>query len=463
MATFQPRSALLFTLLALAAPAWAQQDDATPAGQPATGFWDRPNLFGDPGGVRSRLAAKGVTFGLLETAEVLGNPTGGTRQAVVFEGLLQLGLGIDTQKAFGLPGGTFNVSAYQIHGRGLSQNALANNLMTVSSLEAERGFLLFELWYEQQFFGDKLGVRIGQMAADQEFMTSQYAGLFVNHTFGWSTFPSVNLPSGGPAYPLATPGVRVRVRPTDELTGLAGVFNGDPSGPGPGTPQSRNPSGTAFRLKDNVLALLEVQYAINQAEGATGLPGTYKLGAYYHGGSFADQRRNAAGLSLADPDAEGTDPRGRRRNYGLYAVADQLVWRPQGAKEGGLGVFARIMGGPGDRNLVNVYMDAGVTYKGIVPSRPDDTAGLAFGYARFSDTAGKLDSDTARFSGTRVPIRRNETVLELTYQAQLAPWWQVQPTAQYVFNINGGTLDPTRPGKRIGDALVLGLRTAVTF
>ena len=47
---------------------------------------------------------------------------------------------------------------------------------------------------------------MGQLAADQEFQVTQYGGLFINHTFGWSTLPSADLPSGGPAYPLATPG-----------------------------------------------------------------------------------------------------------------------------------------------------------------------------------------------------------------------------------------------------------------
>ena len=54
-------------------------------------------------------------------------------------------------------------------------------------------------------------------------------------------------------------------------------------------------------------------------------------------------------------------------------------------------------------------------------------------------------------------------MLELTYQAQIAPWLQVQPTAQYVFNLNGSVPNPQRPAKRLGDAAVFGLRGTVTF
>lgn len=137
-------------------------------------------------------------------------------------------------------GGTFNATGYQIHGRGLSLNNLGNNLNTVSGLEALRGTLLFE----QVLLDRTLAIRVGQLAADQEFTLSQYAGLFLNHTFGWSTFPSTDLPSGGPSYPLAAPGVRVKYAPRDDITLLAAVFNGDPAGPGRGFPQARDPSGT---------------------------------------------------------------------------------------------------------------------------------------------------------------------------------------------------------------------------
>ena len=60
-------------------------------------------------------------------------------------------------------------------------------------------------------------------------------------------------------------------------------------------------------------------------------------------------------------------------------------------------------------------------------------------------------------------IRRHEFVLELTYHAQIAPWLQIQPTAQYVFNLNGGVPNPQQPAKRLPDAAVLGVRTTVTF
>lgn len=425
----------------------------------------RSVLLGDPLGIQTRTAARGISFGLAESAEVIGNLTGGTRRGAVFEGLLAMSVGLDTEKAGLWPDGIFNASAYQIHGRGLSLNNLANNGNTVSGLEALRGTLLFELWFEQYTPDKKLSVRIGQFAVDQEFLISQYGGLFINHTFGWPTLPSTNLPASGPSFPLAALGIRARYAPTSATSILLGLFNGDAAGPGSGIPQTRDTSGTDFRLHDGLFAIGEVQYVHNGDGGAVGLPGTFKLGGWYNSLSFADQRFNSLGASLADPGNNPGQSSGhtRKGNWSVYGVADQLVGRKAGTKDQGIGVFARLMGSPGDRNLVNFYADVGLTWKGAIAGRDSDTAGIAFGLARTSDSASALDSDVRNFTGGTYPIRRHESVLELTYQAQIAPWWQVQPTAQYVFNINGGVNNPLVPGRRLNDAAVLGLRTNITF
>jgi porin len=414
-----------------------------------TGLWERSNLLGDAGGLRPFLDAHGIEFGLTETDEVLGNPTGGIRKGAIYEGALEMSLGVDLGKAVGLQGGIFNVSAWQIRGHGLSLNNI-DNLQTVSTIEALPSARLFELWYQQSFLGGKFDIRVGQLAADQEFIISQYAGLFINSGFGWPTLPAVDLPAGGPAYPLSTPGVRLRVAPTETTTALLGVFNGNPA-PGMGNPQLINRSGTNFPLNGGVFVIGEVQKTINQGEDAKGLPGTYKLGAWYNSNAFPNQALSAPAISVP-----GGPPSSFRRDWSVYVVADQLVFRPAGAKNGGLGVFVRAMGAPGDRNLAEVFADGGLTYKGLF-GRDNDTAGIGVGWLKISGVASAADKAAG------VPPRTAETVVELTYQAQLAPWWIVQPDFQYVFNPSGGVLNPNGSGQKVGSAAVLGLRTTVTF
>ena len=427
------------------------QDDAAPKG-----LFERDTLLGDIGGVRPALARAGVSLGLSETSEAFGNPTGGIARGVIYEGLTQVSLGVDLGRAIGLDGGIVNVSAFQIHGRGLSTNDIGN-LNAASGIEADRSTRLFELWYQQSFLGGRADIKLGQQSADLEFMTSQYGGLFINAGFGWPTLAAVDLPSGGPAYPLPTPGVRLRVTPDNRFAALLGVFNGNPAGRGLGDPQRRDASGTTFGVGSGVFVIGEMQLAVNGGEAATGLPGTYKLGAWYDSNANDNQFFSNGPINASDPT-----PRGLRDNWSVYAAADQLLYRPPGVKDGGAGLFLRAMGAPGERNLLEVFVDGGLTYKGAF-GRANDTFGLGVAYARISDTARASDSASASASGHPLLHRTAETVLELSYQAQVVPWWVVQPDLQYVLDPGGGIVDPGRPGRRVGDALILGLRTGVTF
>jgi porin len=418
-----------------------------------TGLWERSNLLGNLGGLRESLGDLGVSYGLQETSEVLGNPTGGRRQGVIYEGLTEASLGFDLGKLVGLTGGTINISALQVHGRGLSVNDV-DNLNAVSSIEAARSTRLYELWYDLPLLGGKIDVKVGQIGIDQEFMVSQYSGALMNATaFGFPLLPTADLPSGGPVYPLSAMGVRGRWFASEALTVLAGVFNGNPAGPGLGDPQVRDASGTLFRVSDGALVIAEAQYAINGGDHPTGLPGTYKLGAWYETNSTFNEQFGGAGQPLASIG----HAKALREDYSVYVLADQLVFRRPGTTDQGLGVFARVMEAPGDRNLISFFADAGATFKGLIPGRSSDTAAVGVGIGRVSSAGRHLNAAAG------VPIRSSETVVELTYQVQAAPWWLLQPDVQYVLNPGGGILNPDDPRHRVGDAAVLGLRTSVTF
>src|SRR6195952_2909691 len=194
-----------------------------------TNLWTRGNLLGDMGGLRTFLGSYGITIGLSETSEVLGNVTGGTHTGFAYDGLTLMNLGIDTQRAFGWEGGTFNVSALQIHGRNLStDNLLA--LQTASGIEAQGTTRLWELWYQQSFQDGRFDVKFGQQSLDQEFIGSQGSSLFINTMMGWPMLPSADLYAGGPAYPLSSLGIRFRANNLGPFSVLGGVFDDNPPG-----------------------------------------------------------------------------------------------------------------------------------------------------------------------------------------------------------------------------------------
>jgi porin len=469
-------------LLVFAPTGKAQVPTAAPAAAPTqpvsdpgflTGLWTRSTLLGDAGGFRTKLQNVGLSFGIQDTNEVFGNVTGGIKTGAAYDGVTLMSVGLDTQQAFGWEGGTFNVSAWNIRGRSLSADNLLV-LQTVSGIEAAPTTRLWEAWYQQAFLNDRMDVKIGQQSIDQEFITSQGSSLFLNTVMGWPMVPSADLYAGGPAYPLSSLGLRVRSRPTEDLTILGGVFQDNPPG-GPfnadGQLLGSTRGGGNFNLRTGALLIAEVQYAINQPSNGrlvsgdqkpSGLPGLYKLGAWFDTAPFQSQQLDNTGLSLANPNSTGV-PATQWHNWSIYAVADQAVWQPDPDAPRAVGVFARVMGAPGDRNLINFSVNAGITLKAPLPTRDDDTFGIGFGFAKVSSGAIALDQAMNNFSGTFGPVRSSETFIEVTYQMQATPWWTVQPDFQYFFTPGGGIVNANNPSHSVGNAAVCGLRSVVTF
>jgi len=440
---------------------------AVPDGAAAsTDIWKRSNLFGNMGGLRTLLGDSGITFNAQETSELYGNTSGGISKGASYNGATQFGMSVDTDKALGLKGGTFFVDALQIHGHGITI-ARVNSLQAVSGVEAEATTRLWELWY-QQAFGEKFDVKAGLQSLDQEFIVSQYSSMFANATFGWPVLAGTDLPAGGAAYPLSSLGIRLRFKPADSVTVLGGIFDGNPS-PGNGDAQQRNASGTQFGLRHGVMMIGEVQYAVKPSpEGSSAgqqlgwLPGTYKLGFWYNTNEFADQHFDTSGISLASPASNGM-PATHHGNFSIYAVADQMIWRPSSDSAQSIGLFTRVLGAPGSRNLIDFNINAGIVLKAPFTGRDNDSFGVALSYANVSASASALDRDMTAFQTPSYPIRSAETVIEATYQYQVTPWWLLQGECQYILRPGGGIFNPSDKNGRIGNEAVVGLRTVVTF
>jgi porin len=441
--------------------------DASPFGL-LSAAWQSPNLLGDMGGLRPALAKYGVTLSILENVETFGNLTGGVRQGFEVDGLTTATLQVDTGKAFGLKGGLFNISGLQYWGGNLS----ADNLLVMqfaSDIEATVGVRVWELWFQQKF-GDKFDIKIGEQSLDEEFIISPSSYFFINAASGWPALPSADLPGDGPAYPLAGLGVRGRAQLTDAVTVLAGLFNGSPiPRNSPNTPAS-NPYGVSFPLNTGLLAIAELQFMFPGSGGSAKgndqgpLPGTYKIGAWYDSYKFDDQQYDTIGLPLASPASDGI-PATRHGLFSIYGVADQAIWRAKDDSSRTLNVFVRPMFTPyQDGNLVDFSLDAGLTLKGPFPGRDSDSVGVETGVARVSNGASGYDRDLNFYNFPEyTPVRSTETFIEASYQAQIFPWWQLQPDVQYFMNPGAGIPNPNDPKQKIKNEWVIGLRTNITF
>jgi porin len=406
-------------------------------------------------GARPALQDRGLDFFGGYTAEVWGNTRGGLaepqRDGALYTGLLDLGVELNLEKFVGWTGGSLSTTWLWLHGRDASEDQVGN-FLTISNIAGFNTLRMLELWFQQNVWDDKISLRVGQLAADSEFIGSDYAGTFINAAFGWPAFIYKNLPGGGPGYPMGTLGARLALNPVEWFTFQSAVFQGNVYD------QNVNRHGFRWRLdgQNGFLFLNEAQVRWNHGEKEIGLPGQAKSGIWIQTGQMAD--------ALHERTNSG--------NYGLYFVFDQMIYRegasvaPASKAKGsakscetscdskkssqGLGWFSRYAFTPEDRNILNFYFDTGLTYKGLIPGRDEDALGLAIAYGQLGDTASvhMVDEDGSDVVGA-------EIVLEATYQIQITPWCVLQPDVQYIIN-PGGTRD-------VGNALVIGARCSIAF
>lgn len=427
------------------------------------GLWQRETLTGDWGGARTALKDKGVTVGIIYIGETLAVLSGGLRREASYQGRLEVSVDTDLDKLMGWAGASTHIKGYQLHQstRNVGQNV--GGISDVSNIDAVPATRLFTAWFQQTFLDDRLSIRAGKLAADDEFIASASAATFINATFGWAPILGSNMRSGGPVFPLGGPGVRVQVSPTKEFAILGAVFAGDPAGRDCNDlAQICNRDGLKFSTAGGSLWMGELQFLVNSGPQATGLPGVYKIGFWHATADYADQRfgidAGGAVVGLAvEPDARAIQHKG---NGGIYGVADQMVWRGDARS---VNLFMRAGVSPSDRNLLSFYVDGGIVMKGVLAGRPDDRLAFGVGYAEVSPNVSAFDRDTLSANGPPYPVRSNETVFELTYIAQVAPWWSIQPDLQYIVRPGGGVPDPNDPTRTVGNALVAGVRSTINF
>lgn len=423
------------------APAWAQSD-----------IWQRSALLGDIGGLRPALGAHGVTIGITDSENLLGNFSGGVKTGATMQGVTTGTMEVDTGKAFGWPGGVFHVSAVQLHGQVLSGPYL-DNLEAANGNEGENSTRLWEMWYDQSFANGNADIKIGQQSIDNTYLLSKYSCLFVNTMAGFPLVPSLDLFGGGPAYPLSSPGVQLQLQPAGNQVLVAGVFDDNPGGGIFADDAQKNDSdGGEFNLNTGAIFIAEYQYSGTPF----GLPGTYKLGIWYDTGGFPDQRYGTDGLSLANPASNGNAII-HRGDYSPYLVVDQTVWQSASDSSRSVNVFGRIMGAPDAQNLIDLFVNGGLTLTAPLPGRDNDQAGIDVGLGKVSSRAAGRDRDSG------APGRTTEELVELTYQAQILPWLVAQPDLQYVVNPGAGVADPNDPTHDLRNELVAGVRVVTTF
>src|SRR5690625_1833753 len=156
-----------------------------------------------------------VELGASFTGDFLANANGGAKTGSVSAGLLEIEFSADLEKIFGWNGASFFANAFYFHGHDLSEH-LVGSFDDVSNIFSETDFNFFNIYLQQKLAEENIRLKIGQIAADDDFMTSEKADLFINSVFGPLPTLVGNIPA--PEYPLAAPGFFLRSKPAEEWT-----------------------------------------------------------------------------------------------------------------------------------------------------------------------------------------------------------------------------------------------------
>lgn len=395
------------TLVAAAGGAWADS------------FWEREKLLDDAAGTRPWFSERGIEAAVAWSTLVWSNVHGGRRTGTQLDGFLDMVLLADLEKLIRWRGLRFTIGwDWYVGGQPTRDLVGGAPALSLSYYEASNAFRFYEISLRQELDEDgEWWVKAGQLAADDDFMISRYAALFLNGGFGaFGTLASDTLI---PIYPLAAPGGLLRGAPADNLRVRLGAYAANS-----GIDRNGN-WGFGWRVGGGAPTAIIGEAEIHGRLG--GNPGALTLGGWGIVGEVPG----------VEPDTT------LRGSYDLYAMLDQAI-TTTASGEPRIGLFARASVSPqSDRNTTVCYADLGVEVFAPFDARPRDVAGIAIGTIVF----GRDLRDLA----PNLPVA--ETAIELTYQASITPWLTMQPDFQVL-------IDP--PFNR-STAFVLGLQTVVAF
>ena len=365
---------------------------------------------------------------------------------------LDLLLHLSLSSLVGLRGTSIRIQVQSNRGSSLSEKV--GDLQGVSNLEASRAWRLYEAWIAHQFGSPRLSILAGVYDVNAEFDVLPGAGDFVNSSFGFGPEYSLSGVAGPVTFPTTGLAARMKVEPLPFVYGLLSISDGVPGDRGDGR----------FSLNDQEGALLsfEVGYARPPAENLQTSAWQLRPGGPRRWATDGPQvrrprQRIGRGRRIEDVSTKAaiggwvythwmeawTPGASPGRSWGLYLLGEQLLHVGQDGVRGISG-FARVGAASSAVNRLDLSVGGGLVYRGVFPDRPDDVLGIGITRARNGSPFLRARHDAG------VPTERTETVVELTYRAELGGLLVFQPDLQWVRN----------PGMHpaVADAFLLGLR-----
>ncbi len=338
----------------------------------------------------------------------------------IFDSLFTFGFSQDLSTAFGSNRlGDIGVSAfYYNRSKGGRLNDFSSSQGDFSNILAGDMARVYEFFYTNSFESDygEVAFRVGQLAADEDFMGLDFSDIFLNSSFG--AIPNVAPAQLFSQYNVATLGLVVYYN-YEKFNATFGVFNGNVA-----EDVSSNNGFDFSNIFDTVALWLQLGYDYQISE----LQGSFIVGGNYH----------------SSPSDTNFDTIAGARNFYSFYLAVQQVLVNNSDSDALLGVFARF--GIVPESSVsdnNFYADFGFNWFAPIPSRKADV---------FAAAVSVIENERS----SREEFSHYETTLELSYKMQLTSAITFQPDMQIFFN----------PALQNGDsqtAYIVGARVDVIF
>ena len=314
--------------------------------------------------------------------------------------LLLLDTNVDTEKLLGWQGGLFDVQFLQFDGR--PTNAQAGTVQGYNSLPGQPPLdrsELYQLWYRQALFNQKLFIRIGKVVPTFDF----------NNVIK-------PVPLQGDNIPAVTGLIYTPIFVNPSMLGvLPGYYN------------------SAYGITANIVPtkrwyLSLGSYDGNLAQGVqTGLTGPHFNGAYFNIGEtglswLLGRDRMPGTIGLGGWHQTGliqtTPSFSEHGASGYYLFGSQRLWyKKPGIDNSGISGFYQY--GFNNSSVLSMtrYVGGGLTAFGLIPSRLKDFMGIGAAYSWLNQTS---------FS------RKTELMLQAYYQAKVNDIVYLEPVLSYI-------------------------------
>ena len=215
-----------------------------------------------------------------------------------------------------------------------------------------------------------------------------------------------------------------------------------------------NDHGLALNPSGTVGALVPVELTWSPKLGAAGLPGTYRIGAWFDNSSQPDVFLAANGQpQVLSP---GVPALQRNGEHGYYVNFQQQLTAADGNADRGLSLFLNYIHADPDTATISQTLSAGLRYAGPFASRPKDVTGFSAGWTKVNPRVAdgqRLQNGAGQ--NPPLPVQNAEYPFELFYSFVATPWLTLGPALQFVYRPGGTSADP--------NVVVVGLNAGITF